>query len=93
MKLTLKGARKLMAWASNDIKGDLKDLELDHDDVAGAIVLSIEEAKVLNYVQKWVQTSGYARETKKHFDFEVERLKHRIKKAEENKWTLMNTNN
>ena len=83
MKLTLKGARKLMAWASNDIKGDLKDLELERDDVAGAIVLSIEEAKVLNYVQKWVQNSGYSRETKKHFDYEVEKLRQRIKQADE----------
>ena len=45
MKLTLKGARKLMAWASNDIKGDLKDLEFNQEDFTGAVILTVKEAK------------------------------------------------
>ncbi len=46
MKLSKQGAAKLMAWATNDIKGDLKDIEFEQKDFSGAVLLSIREAKI-----------------------------------------------
>lgn len=46
MKLSFLGMKKLMAWASNDIKGDLKDLEFEQKDFKGSGLLTVEEAKL-----------------------------------------------
>lgn len=47
MKLSFLGMKKLMAWASNDIKGDLKDLEFEQKDFKGSVLLTVEEAKAV----------------------------------------------
>lgn len=47
MKLSFLGMEKLMAWASNDIKGDLKDLEFEQKDFKGSVLLTVEEANLL----------------------------------------------
>lgn len=47
MKLSFLGMKKLMAWASNDIKGDLKDLEFEQKDFKGAVLLSAREAQLI----------------------------------------------
>ena len=82
MKLSESGIQKIWQWSCNDIKGDLKDLEFTQEDFAKSIVMSIDEAKALCYILKWIQNFGYVRETKKHFDCEVEKLRQRIKKTE-----------
>ena len=47
MKLSNKGIKKMMAWASNDIKGDLKEIDFCREDFTDGTVLSVKEANFI----------------------------------------------
>lgn len=83
MKLSFLGMKKLMAWASNDIKGDLKDLEFEQKDFKGSVLLTVEEAKAIcDYARDF-----YVHQSRVSDDFEQlhSDIKERIEQVEMSK--------
>ncbi len=83
MKLSKQGAAKLMAWASNDIKGDLKDIEFEQKDFKGSVLLTVDEATDILWDLRVLYKQTYGCEWVKNEPW-FDEFKTRIEQAEIN---------